>query len=77
MVISTSRCRPSSCFLAVLAMFFRYICNSLAVSLCVKCVKCSAILYCSTKTKQPCFQGLSVEVHFSGIYAVLVMSFST
>ena len=41
-----------------------------------KCVKCFAILPCSTKTAPPRPQGFSDAVHFSGIYAVLSTSFS-
>ena len=43
----------------------------------VKGVKFSAILYCSTKSTQPCPRACRFAVHFSGIYVVPLTSFST
>ena len=42
-----------------------------------KGVKFSAILYCSTKSTQPCPRACRFAVHFSGIYVVPLTSFST
>ena len=39
-------------------------------------VKCSAIFYCPIKTTQPRPQGFSVADPFSGVYPVLLTSFS-
>ena len=41
-------------------------------------MKCSAIMYCSTRTTQSCdSQAFQFLDHFSGNYVVLLMSFST
>ena len=42
-----------------------------------KGVKFSAILYCSTKSTQPCPRVCRFAAHFSGIYVVPLTSFST
>ena len=42
-----------------------------------KGIKVSAILYCSTKSTQPCPRVCRFAAHFSGIYVVPLTSFST
>ena len=67
-----SKCRPSSCILAVLAMFLGS--SLVIVFFFVNRLKCSAFF---SNTTQPCPPGSSVAFHFSVIYAVLLTSFST
>ena len=70
-----SKCRPSSCILAVLAMFLGS--SSAILFFFANRVKCSALLYCTANTTQPFPPGPSVAFHSSVIYAVLLTSFST
>ena len=60
-----SKCRPSSCVLAVLAMFLGS--SSAIIFFFANRVKCSALLYCTANTTQPCPLGPSVAFHFSVI----------
>ena len=66
-----SKFRPSSCILAVLAMFLGS--SSAIIFFSANRVKCSALLYRTANKTQPCPPGPLVAFHSSVIYAIDVI----